>query len=198
MAPCSADRRTVGRVSRLLAGDIDRSLLPRLWFNLARLNHDQGKHEKALELLLRIETPLADWLQNENQYLLSKLFVINDFLGDAEIITGTIDQDSIWYHYSRYNLGVSLLENGKFDEGVSILNTIGQLPNTSGELAALRDQANLAIGLSHLRINRPNPALQSLKRIRLQGLLSHTALLATGWALVWSRPQPAAIRAASM
>jgi tetratricopeptide (TPR) repeat protein len=168
--------------SRLLTGDIDRSLLPRLWFNLARLNHDQGKHEKALELLLRIETPLAGGLQNEKQYLLSKLFVINDFIEDANIAIKTIDRNSIWYHYARYNLGVTLLENGKFDEGISILNTIGQLKNTSGELSALRDQANLAIGLSHLRINKPKAALQSLQRIRLQGLLSHTALLATGWA----------------
>ncbi|NNE62562.1 MAG: tetratricopeptide repeat protein [Gammaproteobacteria bacterium] len=167
--------------SRLLADNIDRTLLTRLWFNLARLNHDRGEHEKALELLLRIESPLPDQLQNEKQYLLGKLFIINGFIDDAIISLQTIDQKSIWYHYARYNLGVSLLEDGQFDDGISMLNAIGQLKNTTGELSALRDRANLSMGLSQLRVNQPGAALQSLQKIRLQGPFSNTALLATGW-----------------
>ena len=62
-----------------------------------------------------------------------------------------------------------------------MLNAIGQLKNTTGELSALRDRANLSIGLSQLRVNQPRAALQSLQKIRLQGPFSNTALLATGW-----------------
>lgn len=167
--------------SRLLADNIDRTLLTRLWFNLARLNHDRGEHEKALELLLRIESPLPDQLQNEKQYLLGKLFIINGLIDDAIISLQTIDRKSIWYHYAHYNLGVSLLEDGQFDDGISMLNAIGQLKNTTGELSALRDRANLSMGLSQLRVNQPRAALQSLQKIRLEGPFSNTALLATGW-----------------
>ena len=52
----------------------------------------------------------------------------------------------------------------------------------NSEQLALRDLANLSLGFKQLRLGQPEPALQSLSRVRLEGPLSNQALLAAGWA----------------
>lgn len=168
--------------SRLLRDDTDRALLNRVWFNLARLNHDQGIYDQTPELLSRIDDSLPRRLQDEKFYLLTNLYLRDLKFDDASNAIQAIDQASIWYQYARYNLGVSLLENQRLDEGRSLLEPLGQLHTSSGEALALRDQANLSLGLSQLRNDRADAALVSFERVRIEGPLSHTALLATGWA----------------
>lgn len=171
--------------SRLLKDDTDRALLNRVWFNLARLNHEQGFYDQTLELLSRIDDSLPGHLQNEKDYLLTNQYLRDSKFDDADNAIQAIDRASIWYQYARYNLGVSLLENKRLDDGKSLLEPLGQLQANSEETRALRDQANLSLGLSQLRNDQSEDALTSFERIRLEGPLSHTALLATGWA--WNR-----------
>lgn len=168
--------------SRLLNEDTDRALLNRVWFNLARLNHDQGIYDQALKLLSQIDDSLPKHLQDEKQYFLTNLFLSDLKFNDASQALQAIDRESIWYQYARYNLGVSLLENKRLDEGKSQLEPLGQLQTSSEETLALRDRANLSLGLSQLRNARAEASIASFERIRLEGPLSHTALLATGWA----------------
>jgi len=92
---------------------------------------------------------------------------------------------SAWRAYADYNLGVSMVENNQFDQGKELLDRLGRMPTDSTEMTALRDQANLALGFSLLRRSKPEAALANFSRIRLQGPLSHKALLGAGWA--WSR-----------
>ncbi len=166
--------------SRLLSEDNDSTLLNRVWFNLARLNHDLGYYDQSLELLTRIDDSLPSHSHNEKQYLLTNLYLGNSNFDDATNAMQTIGQDSIWYQYARYNLGVSLLEGKRLDDGQSLLEPLGQMETNLEETLALRDQANLSLGLSQLKDSRPEAAITSFERIRLEGPLSHTALLATG------------------
>ena len=169
--------------SRLLSGDTAKGLLNRVWFNLARLNHDQGYYQRARELLAQIDdTLLPDHLKNEKQYLLSNLFLSENQFNAAQDASSKIDAESVWHPYSRYNLGVTLLENNQLDDGKSLLEILGEMPATSEETLALRDQANLSLGLSMLRNSRPETALASFERVSLQGPFSHNALLGAGWA----------------
>ncbi len=168
--------------SRLLTVDTDHALLNRVWFNLARLNHDQGYYEQSLELLSRIDDSLPEQSQYEKQYLLTNLHLRNSKFDDARRAMKKIDQDSIWYQYARYNLGVSLLENNQLDEAEAYLEPLGLLETNFEETLALRDKANLSQGLSQLNNSKPEAAITSFERIRLEGPFSHTALLATGWA----------------
>jgi len=171
--------------SRLLSADTARSLLNRVWFNLARLNHDQGYDQRALELLAQIDDSLPEQLLDEKHYLLGNLYLNENKIDEAEDASRKIDDESIWYPYSRYNLGVTLLENHNLDAGKSILEELGEMPATSEEILALRDQANLSLGLNMLRNSRPEVALASFERVRLKGPFSHNALLGAGWA--WNR-----------
>jgi hypothetical protein len=78
-----------------------------------------------------------------------------------------------------------MVENNQFDQGELLLDKLGLMPVDSIEMAALRDQANLALGFSLLSRFKPESALTRFYRIRLQGPLSHKAMLGAGWA--WSR-----------
>jgi len=171
--------------SRLLGKNTSIGFKNRVWFNLARLNYDQGQYELAKELLAKISDDLPAEIESERQYLLTNLYLDDRNYQQAVNASQRISSDSVWHAYADYNLGVSMVENNQFDAGKVLLDKLGEMSVNSNEMAALRDQANLALGFSQLRRSNPQDALTNLSRIRLQGPLSHEALLGAGWA--WSR-----------
>jgi len=171
--------------SRLQGENISAGIKNRVWFNLARLNYDQGLYDTARELLAKIDDVLPTHIESERQYLLTNLYLGNMQYQQAVDASQRITGGSAWRAYANYNLGVSMAENDQFDRGKVLLDKLGQMPINSIEMAALRDQANLALGFSLLRRSKPEAALASFSRIRLQGPLSHKALLGAGWA--WNR-----------
>ena len=171
--------------SRLLGKNTSIGIKNRVWFNLARLNYDQGQYELAEELLAKISDDLPANIESERQYLLTNLYLEDMNYQQAVSASQRISNDSVWHAYADYNLGVSMVENNQFDAGKVLLDKLGEMSVNSNEMTALRDQANLALGFSQLRRSDPQAALTNLSRIRLQGPLSHKALLGAGWA--WSR-----------
>ena len=171
--------------AQLLNAEISSSVQNRVWFNLARLRYEQGYHEHASNLLSRIDDQLTPAYEAERKYLLTNLYLGNRQYDQATDLSNRIDSKSIWKSYARYNLGVALLEGGEYEKGRPILEQLGQMEATSPEQLALRDLSNLSLGLMQLRMELPEPALQNLSRIRLEGPLSNQALLASGWA--WFR-----------
>jgi len=177
--------------ARLLTAKVSDPVQNRIWFNLARLRYEQGYLEQASDLLARINDRLPERIEAERKYLLTNLYLAEHRYDEAADLSNTIDTNSVWRTYARYNLGVTLIEDTNYEQGRYLLEKIGTMPadsaTTSSELLALRDQANLSLGLKQLRMQKNREALDSLSRIRLQGPLSHEALLASGWA--WQRLQ---------
>jgi hypothetical protein len=181
--------------AQLLNAEVSDSVQNRIWFNLARLRYEQGYHDHARDLLSRINDQLPGRIEAERKYLLTNLYLGSRDYDLAAEQSRQIDSKSIWKSYARYNLGVALIEDQDQRKGEEILDQLGQMePGQkelgqtdmgSEELLALRDLSNLSLGLKHLRLGQPEPALQSLLRIRLEGPLSNQALLASGWA--WYR-----------
>jgi len=177
--------------ARLLTSKVSDSVQNRIWFNLGRLRYEQGYLEQASDLLARINDRLPDHIEAERKYLMTNLYLAERRYGEAADLSNQIDSNSAWKTYARYNLAVSLIEDANYEQGRSLLEKIGTMPvsaaTTTAEMLALRDQANLSLGLKQLRMNRNRQALDSLSRVRLEGPLSHEALLASGWA--WQRLQ---------
>jgi hypothetical protein len=171
--------------ARMLTAEVSDSIQSRIWFNLARLRYEQGHFDQARDLLSRITEPLPEGIEEEHKYMLVNLYLGDRQYDQAADLSNQISSGSIWKLYARYNTGVVLAENGQYDQGKSMLDQIGQINAPSTELRALRDQANLSLGLIQLRLDLPEDALESLLRIRLEGPLSNHALLASGWA--WYR-----------
>ena len=172
--------------ARLLTAEVSDSIQNRIWFNLARLRYEQGYFEAARDLLSRINNQLPGGIESERKYLLTNLHLGSRQYDEAADLSDTINSKSIWKIYARYNLGVSMIEDDRYEPGRYLLDKIGQMKTVdSPELRALRDRSNLSLGLKQLRMELPEPALESLSRIRLEGPLSNQALLASGWA--WYR-----------
>ena len=168
--------------SRLLIEDTSKFIRNQVWFNLSRLNYDQGYFSKAQELLSKIDDRLPTQIEAERQYLLTNLYIGQREYEQARKSSKLIDSNSVWKAYANYNLGVSLLEDGHYESGSVILDQLGQMRGESSEIKALRDQSNLALGLKQLRLVKTELALASISRVRLNSPLSHEALLASGWA----------------
>jgi hypothetical protein len=169
----------------LLTAEVSDSIQSRIWFNLARLRYEQGHFDHARDLLSRITEQLPKGIEAERKYMLVNLYLGNRQYDQAADLSNQISSRYIWKLYARYNMGVALAENGQYEQSKSILTRIGEINAPSTELRALRDRANLSLGLIQLRLDLPEDALESLSRIRLEGPLSNQALLATGWA--WYR-----------
>ncbi|MDH3218181.1 MAG: hypothetical protein OEO19_01510 [Gammaproteobacteria bacterium] len=171
--------------AELLTAEVSDSVQNRIWFNLARLRYEQGYYDQARDLLSRINDRLPANIETERKYLLTNLYLGNRQYDEATDLSNQIDPGSIWKIYSRYNLAVSMIEDDRYEQGKTLLERIGKSEATTTELLALRDRANLSLGLKQLRMELPEAALESLSRIRLEGPFSNQALLASGWA--WYR-----------
>ena len=168
--------------AKLLNAEVSDSVQNRIWFNLAKLRFEQGYYDQAGNLLARISDTLPDNIENERKYLLTNLQLRDRQYDEAADLSNRIDSKSIWRIYARYNLAVSRIEDDSYEIGKSLLDRIGQMEVSTPEMLALRDRANLSLGLKQLRLELNEPALESLQRVRLEGPLSNHALLATGWA----------------
>lgn len=92
-----------------------------------------------------------------------------------------------YYSYVRYyNLGILLFNRGQKAEGLTALDRVGTLVGQSSELAALRDKANLSLGILFLREGQAATAIPIFQRIRSRGPFSDQAFLYLGWA--WMGP----------
>ena len=161
--------------AQLLNAEVSDPVQNRIWFNLARLRYEQGYHDQARALLSLINNQLPRHIEAERKYLLTNLYLGSGEYDLAAKQSRQIDSKSIWKSYARYNLGVALIEDQDPQQGKKILNQLGQMELGQKELVseeklALRDLSNLSLGLKYLRLGQPEPALQSLSRIRLEGL----------------------------
>lgn len=168
--------------AQLLDAEVSASVQNRIWFNLARLRYQQGYYDHASDLLSRIADRLPGRIEAERKYLLANLHLDKREYQQAADISNGIDPSSIWRAYARYNLAVALIEDEHYRDGQVILDDLGQMDPADAEFLALRDLANLSLGLKQLRMSAPDAALQRLSRVRLEGPLSNQALLASGWA----------------
>lgn len=171
--------------AQLLDARVSDSVQNRIWFNLARLRFDQGYYTHSRELLSLINDRLPAEIEAERKYLLTNLMLNERQYDEAADLSNRMNPNSIWKTYARYNLGVSLIEDERYEQGRYLLDEIGNMETRSSEAMALRDRANLSLGLKQLRLDMPEEARDSLSRVRLEGPLSHEALLAAGWA--WYR-----------
>ncbi|NOY63253.1 MAG: hypothetical protein GXP10_08920 [Gammaproteobacteria bacterium] len=156
----------------------------RVWFQLAKVRRQRGHIESAEQALSRIEGELPAESQNERIFLQATSLIERGQYDETAELLKTIDNGSAWYYYGAYNLALALLRKGNFTEGVLQLEQIGatEVDVNSGEISAIKDQANLTLALTYLQRQQPSSAKQHLEQVQVNDLLSDKALLAMGWA----------------
>ncbi len=168
--------RSVGQARR------SKAIQDRSWFKLAQANYRRGHFNEALETLNHIGTNLNRNEKEQAALIRSYILMARNQNAPAIRILDDLKGRSLWGTYARYNLGIALLRNGKFDKGVKELTRVGKGRYEEEELIALRDQANLALGYLFLRAQEPAKAKSYFERIRLNGAHANRALLGIGWA----------------
>ena len=167
---------------RILERQVAPAVADRVWFNLARLRHEQGQYDQAVKALERIGDGLPAEREAERQNLLANIHLRRGEYDQAIAVLADFAGEGAWKAYARFNLGVALVKAGREEEGARQLEAVGRMEATTPELKALRDQANIALGFAWLRAERAKAAAAAFARVRLHGPLSNKALLGMGWA----------------
>lgn len=137
---------------------------------------------EANTALNKVKDTLSAEREAEKQNLLANTYLKQkDFAAAYEAIKN-LDAHQDWQVYAKYNMGISLIRNGKNKEGTQLLNQISSLETKDEELKALRDKTNVALGYAYIRQKLPQHSTKYLQKVRLKGPLSAKALLGIGWA----------------
>jgi TolA-binding protein len=173
---------------RIFAAVLDRPNVPapvrdRARFYLGKVWYQRGYLDEAAQTLaVAGKAGLTPEMDAERRMLLAQALMYQKKYDEAIRSLQGWQGPRIWSAYAQFNLGVALVRSSRFDDGVRLLDEVGQLDKTNRELEALRDKANLALGYAYLQADKPAQARAVLERIRLEGPLSNKALLGVGWA----------------
>lgn len=154
----------------------------RAFFYLGKLFYKKSYYDRAITALTSITTTLPSNFNDEKLHLLSNIYLRRKEYSKAVQLLSQFSGDSEWGYYARYNIGVGLIKQNKFEDGIQHLLNVSDLDASTAEMNALVDKAHLAIGFAYIRNNLPDKAPEFLRQVRLNGPLSNTALLGLGWA----------------
>jgi len=169
---------------QILKSDKLPSTHDRAWYYIAKLRYQKGYLEQTEKALQQIKNTLPEDREAERLHMLANTYLAEKKYKQAIEVLRNFTGSSAWEAYAKFNLGVALVKAGQLDDGIDLLNYVGDLNpfKIDHELNALRDKANLALGFSFLRGKRPADAVTDFQRVRLTGPYSNKALLGLGWA----------------
>lgn len=152
------------------------------WLESAKLHLQQGRAEITLASLANIKQDLNKQQEADYKAAKSRALLETGKLKDALAALPRISSDSKWALYQFFNIGERLIDEHRNKNGAMILHHIGKLDHhEDDEIQAIKDQANLTLGFSLLKINKPKKARKYLEQVRLKSHLSNIALLGMGW-----------------
>jgi len=168
--------------TKLLNANLPVYTRDRAYYYLGKLFYKKSYYDRAVTALTSITSTLPANFNDERLHLLSNIYLRRKEYPKAVELLSQFSENSEWGYYARYNIGVGLIKENKFEEGIQQLLHVNNLNAHTAEMNALVDKAHLAIGFAYIRNNLPDRAPEFLRQVRLNGPLSNTALLGLGWA----------------
>lgn len=151
------------------------------WLQLAKVRYQKGLFEDAIRALEEIEKSIPEELVGATKLQMANVLMARGENQQAADMLMQFPQDDQFADYVRYNLGVALFKSDKQIEGTEHLDTVGRIKTDNGELKALRDKANIALGYVLLANDDFPKAKAYFQRVRIRGPFSNKALLGLGW-----------------
>lgn len=149
---------------------------------VAEFLYQRGSYAQAIADLQAVRPTLPKEATLEWQDLLGRALIAQGRYGEAAAVLSEIKDAGQQKAFTRFNLGVALVKDGRAGQGVSVLDRVGRINAVDSDELALRDKANLALGYHFLRQQQAGTAIGVFQRIRSDGPLSNRALLGLGWA----------------
>ena len=168
---------------QLLTSDVPTGVRNRAWFYLGQALYARGQYALAERDLTRISTRMSPDLESQRELLLANVWMHEGRFDEAaQLLERWRGSQQGWTAYARLNLGIALVRQGRLAEAAPILQSVGSMYALAPEMLALKDRANLALGVAYLQAKDPARAREAIDRVRLEGPFSGEALLAAGWA----------------
>ena len=160
----------------------DQLMLGRARLRLAEFSYQRGYLDEARSSLLKMQEKLPKQLVEQWQDLLSRVLMAKGSYSEAVSVLTNLDNAGKQSQYTRYNLGVALINDGRAPQGRDLLDRVGRMRVMTLEDLALRDKANLTLGWHFLHNQLGGSAKEIFGRVRSDGPYSNRALLGLGWA----------------
>lgn len=168
---------------QLLTSDVPTGVRDRAWLYLGQALYARGQYSDAERDLTRISMRMSPQLQSQKELLLANVWMHEGRFGQAaQLLEKWRGTQQGWTAYARLNLGIALVRAGRLAQAAPVLTSLGSMYALAPEMLAVRDRANLALGLAYLQAKQAAQAREALDRVRLDGPFSSEALLAAGWA----------------
>ncbi len=159
----------------------DHNLLAKARLRLADFEYQRGYHTEARNLLTSMRDKLPQALLPEWQNQLARGLLAQGRYPEAIDVLSKYGNTGKQSQYTRFNLGVSLINAGRVAEGRDVLDRVGRMSVDTSDDLALRDKANLTLGWNYLSNQLGASAKPIFGRIRSKGPYSNRALLGLGW-----------------
>jgi tetratricopeptide (TPR) repeat protein len=167
----------------LLTSDVPTGVRDRAWLYLGQMLYARGQYADAERDLTRISERMSPQLESQRELLLANVWMHEGrFDQAAGLLQRWRGSEQGSTAYARLNLGIALVRQGRLAEAAPVLTSVGTMYALAPEMLALKDRANLALGLAYMQAKQPALARDALDRVRLDGPFSGEALLAAGWA----------------
>jgi len=149
---------------------------------VAEFDYQRARYADAVGRLTAIDDQVPDHLRPRWQSQLAQVYLAESRYEDALPLLQDLEDRKRGTAYTRYNLGVALINSGEEDTGRAQVDRVGRMTIASLEDQALRDKANLTLGWHFLSEELGGSAKAIFQRIRVKGPFSNRALLGLGWA----------------
>ncbi|HUP93025.1 MAG TPA: hypothetical protein VM074_12335 [Solimonas sp.] len=160
----------------------DELVLGRARLRLAEFEYQRGYWAESRATLLRMRERLPQALIEDWQDMLARVLMADGRYGDAVEVLTDLNNAKRQSPFTRYNLAVALINEGRVQQGQTVMDRIGRMSPKDVLELALRDRANLSLGWNFLQNRQAATAKPILSRVRVVGPFSNRALLGLGWA----------------
>jgi hypothetical protein len=169
-------------ITAVIEGNVEEPVRNEAIFRLARIYFQKDQPENALHAVERIRGSVPEKIRDDLPFLRAQILLANGRFAEAARILKELQGSKSLEGFATYNLGISLLRDGREQDGRQYLDRTGQIAGNSPSTLAIKDKSNLVLGYKLLDENNFEGARQMLDRVRLSGPFSNRALLGSGWA----------------
>ena len=171
-------------IQAVLDANVEEPVRNEAAFRLAKIHFQKDQPRDALLALDEIDGEVPEEIRDDVDFLWANVYLAMARPADAVDILEDLKNAKDLNGFSRYNLGIALLQDGRLAEAIRELDRAGQVVGDDRATLAIRDKSNLVLGNLQLEAAEFEAAQLSLDRVRLESPFSNEALLRAGWASV--------------
>ena len=169
-------------IQAVLNGNVEEPVRNKAAFRLAKIHFQKNQPRDALLALDEINGQVPEEIRGDVNFLRANIYLATGRPADAVDVLEDLTNSKDLNGFSRYNLGIALLQDGRQEEAIRELDRAGQVVASDRAALAIRDKSNLVLGALQLEASEFGSAQLSLDRVRLESPFSNEALLRAGWA----------------